>query len=427
MKKRLIISAILISLLISGISYAAEKRFLSKKQVIDLALRQNQKLDKLRQDIKIAQAKLGGAKSAFYPNIGLNSSYTRFKEKQRLTMSKNKNSFAVGLNLQQPIFLGGQLWSTYQQMQNNLKVAKLKLQEEKKKIKYQVLEQYYNILKVKKMIEVTKQQLKRIKQYLEVAKVNLEVGIATKTDVLQAKVNYNQAQQRLLQVKNRLQLAKLALQNSLGISSQVKLKFNKELNWQPVDIVDNPYQYALKNRIQFDILKLQAKNLKLNLQRVRNKDKYPNLNLMINYQARDKEFTVKDGSLQLTLNLQYNLFDGGKDEAKIKEMTKSIDKFRISQQQIEDQIRLQVKQTILNLKEARQRIKLNKLNLQKAKENLEHTKLKFKEGMITSLEMLGAETTLKQVKTDYYQAIYDYNLAQAKLNMVLGKEEINND
>lgn len=425
---------ILALVVISTVGYAAaeDKKILDKEKVVELALEESRELEKLREDIKIAQAKLEGAQSAFYPNLDLNTSYTRlgeaptsFNPKTMQPEEGSQDQFSFGLNLQQPIFLGGQLWSGYQQAKNNLQVAKLKLEEKKQEVKYQALEQYYNILRIKKMITVSNQQLKRIKNYLQVAETNQQVGVATKTDVLQAKVNQTQAQQGLLEVKNKLQTAKLALKNSLNLAAETKLEVDDQLSWQAVEITtEQAYQTALDNRIQFPLLELQEKNLELNLKRIRNKKNYPNLNLAANYQAQDKEFTVSDGDWNIMLNLSYNLFDGGQQKAKIKELTREVNKFRINQQQIKDQINLQVKQTVLDLQEAKERIKLNKLNLEKSQENLDQTKLKFEEGMITSLQMLEAETTLQQVKTDYYQAIYDYNLALAKLNKVLGKEVV---
>ncbi|GAB6136923.1 TolC family protein [Halanaerobaculum tunisiense] len=423
MKKYMSVVVVLVLVAISTVGYAAEqeKRVLDKEKVVEFGLQKSKKLQKLRQDIKIAQAKLEGAESAFYPNLDLNTNYTRFGEAPKTNGSKDKFSFK--LNLQQPIFLGGQLRSGYQQARNQLQVAKLEFQEKKQEVKYQVVEQYYNVLKMKKMIQVSQQQLKRIDHYLEVAETNQEVGVATKTDVLQAKVNQTQAQQSLLEAKNKLETAKLDLKNSLNLADEVRLELSDQLSWEPVKVTtDQAYKTALDNRIQFELLDLQEKNLKLNLEQIENKKKYPNLNLAANYEAQDKEFTISDGDWNVMLKLSYNLFDGGQKKSKIKELTKEVNKFKTNQQQIKDQIKLQVKQTVLDLQEAKERINLNKLNLEKSQENLDQVKLKFEEGMVTSLQMLDAETTLEQIKTDYYQAIYDYNMALAKLNKILGKE-----
>lgn len=409
-------------LIISFSANAFASNRIDKQKAIELAIQQNSEIKKIRREIAKTKAQLEETKGAFYPTLDLGSTYTRFEEPSQL--GRTKNNYSVSLDLKQPIFLGGKLRFNYQMMKNKLKISKLNLEQKKEEIIYQVLEEYYNILKAKKMLKVREQQVKQNKQYVEVAKVNKEVGIHTKTDLLQAKVSYNQAQQDQLVAENNLETAKLALKNTLNLADDSTLKITDGLKWQQKSFkLEEVYDYALNNKVVFKLLKLQKENAELDLKSQKNQNIYPDINLTAGYETNEDELTVNDGEWQTALSISYNLYNGGRDKDEINQKVEELEKVKIEENQTKDDIKLAIKNVLLDLREARDKIKLNNLNLNQAKENLKDNEFKFKEGLITSLDLLDVQTTYQQVKTQYYQAIYEYNLAIAKLNKAIGKIE----
>lgn len=423
--KRKITYLLLGVLIISFSTVVFANQKIDKQKAVELALKQNSAIKKLKQDIAKTKAQLGEAEGAFYPTLDLNTSYTRSGNKQPLgAMTYSKDIYNFSLNLNQPLFLGGELRINYQMMKNRLEMTKLNLEQKKEEITYQVLEQYYNVLKAKKMLQVRKQQVTQNQRYVEVAKTNKEVGMSTKTDLLQAKVGYNQAQQEKLVAENNLETAKLALKNTLNLADKTKLEITDSLKWQQKNFaIADLYDYALNNKVAFQLLELQQDTAELDLQSKKNRNIYPDVNLRAGYETRGEQLAVDDGDWQATLSISYNIFNGGRDQDKIKQKEKELKKVEIEQQQTKQNIKLSIKNSLLNLRAAQDRIKLSKLNLEQAKENLQDNELKFKEGLITSLDLLNVQTTQQQVKTQYYQAIYDYNLALAKLNKAIGKIE----
>jgi TolC family type I secretion outer membrane protein len=420
--ERKLIYFMLVALLISfsATTFAAEE--INQEQAIQLALEQNSELEQLRAEVATAKAQLKEARGAFYPTVDLGSSYTYTKFGVEPVPPRPNDNYMVKLDLKQPLFLGGQLRSNYQLAKNGVKMSQLKLEQKKEEIIYQVLEEYYNLLKTKKMLQVSEQQVDQNRRYVTVAEVNKEEGITTKADLLQAKVSYNQAQQQLLVAENNLENAKLALQNTLNIKEQKSLEITDSLEWQENSFkLEEVYDYALDNKAAIQLLDLQQQNAELNLKNKKNNSIYPNLNLQASYTASDEEFTISDGDWQTTLSLSYNLFNGGRDKAQIEQKSKELEQAELKQQQTKDEIKLLINRSLLDLRAAKERIKLNQLNLEQAEENLADNELRFKEGMITSLDLLNIQTTYQQVQTQYYQAIYDYNLALARLNKAMGK------
>lgn len=433
MKNKISIIAIICLLFSTVTVYAAEsnqKMILSKEEVIDLALKKNSEIVKLEKELEIAEEKLVEAKANFYPKVNLSSSYTRLGEAPEVpnfevfppTMEEGSpNNYSFKLGLQYPLYMGGAIKIGYEQTEKDLEIAELNLKQKQHELREQVLNQYYGVLKAKKMVELSQQNINKIERYVEIAQANKEVGIFTNTEVLQARVNLIRGQQGLLRAENGLKLAKLALKNTLDLSDNIELELDDELSWKEVELSEAEVkEYALANRIEFKVLDLTEDKLELGLDAVKG-SRHPTLSLASNYSTQGEEFKVDDGDWNVTLMLNYELFDGGAKKSKVKQMSKELEKFQINKEQAHDGIQLEIKQSLLKLSEAKQSIELMKLSLEEATENLEDTELKYKEGIVTSFDVLNAQTTLQQVETEYYQAVYDYNLAIATLERVMGR------
>ncbi len=411
-----------LTLIISNVTIAVAMEaqtelILDKAKVIELALQQNSEMLKLRKEVEIAETSLSEVRANFSPQLSVNTIYTRMGEAPK--QSLNNYTFKVGL--QQPLFMGGQLKAGYNQAGKNYQIAKLEFEQKKAELKESLLKQYYNILKAKKMVKLSQQNVAQINRYVEIAQVNKEVGIFTNTDVLQAKINANRAEQGLLKARNAFKLAKLALKNSLGLRADQAIEFSDELEWSEIELTESEaISYALMYRPDLKILELSEDTLSLNIKRTKG-SRYPSLMLNGEYSTNGDKLKIDDGKWNLSLLLSFDLYDGGAKDSKIKKAEKELEKFELTKNQAIDGVKLEIKQSLLTLEEAKQSIELMRLSLEEAKNNLRDTEIKFREGIVTSFDVLNAQTTLQQVQNDYYQAIYDYNLALISLERAMGK------
>ena len=72
------------------------------------------------------------------------------------------------------------------------------------------------------------------------------------------------------------------------------------------------------------------------------------------------------------------------------------------------------------MEEARETLLSQEKNVEQAQESLRIAQLSFSEGLVTSLDVIAAEATLTQVKTNYSQALYDYVISMAELDKAIG-------
>jgi|GEM_PF-2810971 len=425
MKSKIYIITIICLLLSAVTVYAAEsdqKMVLSKEDVIELAFKNNHDIIKLEKDLEIAEEGLKGVKANFYPKISLNTIYTINSEQQLSTMSKDSYTFDLGL--QQPLFMGGQIIAGYEQVKKNFEMNKLQLEDKKQEIRNQVLNQYYQILQSKKMLEVNQQNISTIERYLEIAQIKKEVGIMTNTDVLRAQIDLNKGKQSLLQIKNSLKLSKLRLKNDLGIRKDIKLILDDELTWQEVNLTEAEVrEYAFANRLDLQILDLREDVLELEIDKAKG-TRYPTLNLSSNYSTMGDSLKFDDGNFKVSLMLSYDIFDGGAKDSKVEQAKKELEQFNITEEQTVNNIGLAIQESLLKVSETREYIELAELSLTQAKENLRQNEIQYQEGLLSSFYVLEAQSTFKQAQTEYYKAVYNYNLAVANLERVMGESAV---
>jgi outer membrane protein TolC len=141
-----------------------------------------------------------------------------------------------------------------------------------------------------------------------------------------------------------------------------------------------------------------------------------------NYWADQLNFKSDTWQNFYSLNLLVNIpiFNGLATHAKVAQAKTALKELEFNQKGLVDQIRLEVRQAVLYLEEARQTLMSQEKNVDQAQESLRIAELNFKEGLVTVLDVQQAQTALAQAKTNYSQALYDYVVAKAELNRAMG-------
>jgi outer membrane protein TolC len=85
-------------------------------------------------------------------------------------------------------------------------------------------------------------------------------------------------------------------------------------------------------------------------------------------------------------------------------------------------IKLEVKSAFEELKVAVENLETAKTALKQARENYRITELRYKENLTTSTEVLDARTYLTEAEVNYYDALYGYMIAKAKLEYSIAEE-----
>ena len=88
---------------------------------------------------------------------------------------------------------------------------------------------------------------------------------------------------------------------------------------------------------------------------------------------------------------------------------------------MEDSISFEVKDAIVRLQNAEENIPTTKKGVESGEENLRVNEERYKAQVTTITDVLDAQSLLTRARVNYYSALYNHNLAKARLMRAVGK------
>ncbi|MGI6595090.1 MAG: TolC family protein [Candidatus Ratteibacteria bacterium] len=125
-------------------------------------------------------------------------------------------------------------------------------------------------------------------------------------------------------------------------------------------------------------------------------------------------------SWQFGVAMELDIWNWGETRNKVQRAVHAKKEIENQQILLLKSIELEVKSAFLNLQTAKKQIESIKKSMETAEENLRITKILYSEGMTTTTEVLDAHTDLAVVLNNYYQSLYDYQIAYAGLEKAAG-------
>jgi outer membrane protein TolC len=152
---------------------------------------------------------------------------------------------------------------------------------------------------------------------------------------------------------------------------------------------------------------------------------YPTVALFANYswnRGQDmppNDKTWRDG-YQAGVAVSVPLFDGRATEGKVAEAEAMLVQVERGMEALDLGVRTQVRQSLLALKAAEEKVAAEDANVAAAQKNHEVAKARYGVGLATNLEVMDAQTQLTRVRAQRLQAVYEYNLAWIQLQAASG-------
>ncbi len=406
---------------------------LTLEESIQLALDRNLEVQLAKEEVKFALERKNEARTNFLPKFSATYTYRRPSE-NTVTFggvtfeSEDTNQFRLTGSVDQPIFTGLEVLSTYQLSKMGLDVAKIQLQRARLDLILAVKQAYFEILRAEKIRQVEEQSVLQLKEGVRVAKNFVQVGMRPKVDVLDAETRLGESE-----------LALIVAINDIGVA---KARFNTVLR-QPIDtplaVVDilstqsykrsyeSTQQIALQHRPEL----LEAnKNVDIAEKEVTlvQSDYYPDLNLSANYFRRGDDPTVNGSDLtdreswDIVAAAEWTFFEWGKTRYATNQQRTRLRQSKNTREQIKDGILLEVKTAFLAVQAAEKGIRVAAKSVESAEENFRISQERYREQVATATETLDAQTRLTRARTNYTNALVVFNLARAALVRAMGLE-----
>jgi outer membrane protein len=331
------------------------------------------------------------------------------------------NYFNNQLNASLPLYAGGQLEGYIKQAGLELKNADLSMDRTKQQVKLDVTVAYYNVLQAKNIVKANEETVDRLAAHLKNVQARFDAEIVTKNDVLRSEVELSQAQQNLAKARNGHELAKANLNYVLGLPLTTEVNIQEELSYEEISQSQDGFiEQALQNRPEVAQSNINCQ-LANNAVSVAKGGYLPKVSLVGTVDRNDLDFPGNNNqNWSLSLISKWDIYSGGQTISQVNQAKTSEAKAQVAASQVKETVRLEVLQAYLNLKEARQRIDTSKLVLDKANEDYQLVQARYGAGLGTNLDVMDSQLSLTTAKTDYINALYDYNVNLAKLKKAAG-------
>ncbi|MBW1740422.1 MAG: TolC family protein [Deltaproteobacteria bacterium] len=400
------------------------------KSSIEYALKHNTQVLTSKEEVVTAEANKKKQFSEFLPKLSANYTYKRLDEEKKgstgaVTSPENLYSFTATLD--QPIFSGFSIWTEYQISALGLDVAKLLEQQARQDLVLKVKRAYFELLQMEKLEKVAQQAVTQLTAHAAVARNFYEVGMIPRNDLLKAEVELANAKQDLVVAKNNVQVAKSRFNTLLKRPIDAPVAIEDVMTYEPfTQAYQDCVETALKQRSEIKIADLEVETAEKNV-KLTQKGYYPSIDLQGNYYKKGDNPGVDGGDgiadrdeWDVVATASWTFWEWGKTRYRVKEKLSRLAQARYNKTEIRDQIRQEVKEAYLRVKESEQNILTVQKAVEQARENFRISEERYKEQVATSTEVLDAQTLLTKTQTNHFNALSRFHISKAELDRAMG-------
>jgi outer membrane protein len=288
---------------------------------------------------------------------------------------------------------------------------------------------YYNVLINKERIQLLEANLIRMKKILDDTKAMNVAGFVEKIDVDRLEVAFNNLNAEKEKVTRLVGISETLLKFQMGykISESITLLDSLSSDETATMEITEQQKTAYGARPEYSILQSQQRLNELQLKRY----KLSALPSLVGYgnfveQAQRTRFDFFDadkkwypiGIVGATLNVP--IFGGGQNNFRMKQASISIQKTKNTLYNLEQAIDMEIQMAKISLQNATTSLESQRKNRELAQNILSVATKKYEQGVGSNLEIINAETSLKEAETNYYNALYEMFVAKIDYQKATG-------
>lgn len=343
-----------------------------------------------------------------------------------------RNVFAGSVTLTQPVYMGGQIRAMNEITKYAEQIAVTQKDMAIQELVFGVDEAYWRVVSLQQKRLLAESFIKVVDTLKRNVDAMVREGVATKSDQLKVEVKLNEAQLALTKVDNGLSLSRMALAQLCGLPVNSNMQvddanLNREDKTMPGVSVNMEGVYSLRPDLTAlrHGIKLSESQAKLAMG-----DMLPKVALVGSYAFSNPNvingFEKRFGggfSVGATLTVplwhwgaNYNKYRVAKSATKVAELMLA---------DAEDKVQLQVNQARYSFEEAYKTYDMTVVNQRNADENLRQAQLGFREGVLTTEDVIVAQTAWLAAHNEKIDAEIGIYLCRVYLSKVMGELSVN--
>lgn len=437
---------LLVALLVLVISATAQpapaQTPLTLPQAVEIALEKNPTRKAALADQQAAAADIRDARSNLWPHLQFVESFTR----------SNDPVFAFGTKLRQQRFAADDFdlsrlntptpinnfntrfaatWNVFDFRETWLDVARAErlhqaagrqLERTEQELVFRVVDAYFSLLLALKQLQVADDAVRTAEANLARSRARFEAGLVVESDLLSAQVNLAARQQERIRADNAVAVARVQLNHELGVPAEsafapAEVLAERDL---PVATLEELEARALAQRPDLEGVRLAEAAQEKNVEMAKAAFG-PRVNVVAGWEANSQSFLGNGGTNWLGgVEVQFDIFRGGAKRARLARERAVRDRLAAVRAQAASGVHLEVRRAYLDLGAAHQQVDVARASVAQAQESLRIIQNRYEAGLTTITDLLRAEEAAHHSRTDYWEAVYRWQVSYANLELATG-------
>lgn len=431
MKRICFISLIFCAL---GINLQAQEPLqVTLDQALEIALAESNTIKIADMTVEKSGYAKKGSYAALYPNVNISSSYQRTLLKQVMVMDMGgqameikvgrDNNISASASASMPL-VNAPLWESLKLSALDVEMAVEQARSSKVSMISQVKQAFYGVLLAKESLAVMTQVYDNAQANYEKTMQRYQVGKASELEKLRAQVNVMNAEPNVSSAENAVLLATWQLKAVMGLNLDTDIEAVGGLSDYTEQLL-TPYvsEDNIENNSSMIQLDIQNRMLESNI-RMQKKQYLPTLAASINYNysamGDDELRWFPSSNAALSLNIP--VFDGFQKHYNIKQSKIAKDMLDVQRQDTERQIRIAIRNYNDRIALCVKNYTAANATVEIAEKSYQISEKMYEVGKATLVELNDAQLALEQALLNQAQAIYNFMVAKASLDELLGKE-----
>ena len=339
------------------------------------------------------------------------------------------NTANAGLSINLPLFAPA-VYRTMSMTKTDIELAVEKSRASKLDLVNQVSKAYYQLMLAQDSYDVLLGSYKLAEDNFNIVNAKYEQGAVSEYDKISAEVQMRSIKPNVISAANGVTLAKLQLKVLMGITADVELKTEDSLTNYETAVFANQLkdeEVGLENNTTMKQLDLNMKMLEKSL-KVAKSSFIPTLSMSFSYNYQSLynpninffEYNWSNSS-SLMFNLSIPLYKAS-NFTKVKSARIQMRQLDWNRIDTERKLNMEIVSYRNNMAASSEQVVSNKENVMQAEKAVLIAGKRYDVGKGTVLELNSSQVSLTQAQLTYNQSIYDYLIAKADLDKVLGKE-----
>jgi outer membrane protein len=398
------------------------KKLLTLEDAILIALGQNFGLQIAKNNEAIAHEENNWGNAGRLPNVNATANYsvTNNSVRQKLANGNEFNQDGArfqnenaGVVAQWRIYNGGSVLAAKKRLNEQEKITNLQFRLQANQVVYEVITAYLNILRFEKQKEANLEAIKLFEERMVLAENRFNIGVAGKSDFLQAATDLNFQKSLVIQIETNIGLTKAQLNNRLARNPNEAFEVSFELEevtlppmaqMQATLDTLNPALLINKSQAVVPTLPVNAAG---------------NLNSSQNEAGFLKQNTLFGPNFSVGLAIP--IFQGGVIKQRLRVNKVQQNTQDITFLSIKNDLLTSLNNAYITYQNAKRTYDLELENLGVIKENNEIAMERFKKASITQVEFRQTQVDLIESQTRMINARYLMKQAEADILVIMGK------